>query len=465
MIGTKFLSRSFAPFFMAVLASFAILPIIGTARAASQVASPCKPNAEQWVLEKVAAGVEADLGLCTVSDRVLRADFLVNLLTGSLEDSEVQYKGVRIANGVVAERLDLELAEISHDTRLTGFRFEGNVDLSMSVFQKGVSFAGSQFGTANFTEMKVGGRADFNSAVFSGPVNFNRAAIGGSFFAVGAVFNNPKETTWFSSMEVGGHAFFDDSEFAGQVNFIAADISGQFQARRALFNSTLNMNSIKVGAAALFNNAVFDGKVSLRVSEIQIVNVTGVSWPGGEDSIQLDGITYKIISAGDDILVAPGGVTRHVQESWKDLLNLADRAIYSRSVYAGLEEYYRSQGEDGIADKFFVAQKRRQRKEALGGPKEPAWWGSISLDYLVLFGLSPHRAFGIGALFLLLGTGVYFGRANMQPRNPNTSAGRHERPSALPWTNRVGSTSPRAEGTGSRSTEGTSLYHRNLRGV
>ena len=86
---------------------------------------------------------------------MLSADFLVDLLTGSTEDAEVHHKGVRIANGVVAERLDLELAEISHETRLTGFRFEGDVDLSRSVFLKGISFAGSSFRSANFSAMKV----------------------------------------------------------------------------------------------------------------------------------------------------------------------------------------------------------------------------------------------------------------------------------------------------------------------
>ena len=171
--------------------------------------------------------------------------------------------------------------------------------------------------------------------------------------------------------------------------------------------------------------------MSLRVSDIKIINVTGVSWPEAQNSIQLDGMTYQIISAGDKIPDVPGTVMHHFQESWKDLLDLADRAIYSRNVYTSLEEFYRSRGEDEIADKFFVAQKRRQRKEALEGPNEPAWWGSILLDYLVLFGLSPHRAFGIGALFVLLGAGVY-GRANMEPRNPSSSAGRRGRPAAWP---------------------------------
>jgi len=188
---------------------------------------------------------------------------------------------------------------------------------------------------------------------------------------------------------------------------------------------------MKVGAAALFNNAVFHSDVSLRVSDIKIINVTGVSWPEAQDSIQLDGLTYQIISAGDEIPVVPGAVTHYTRESWKDLLDLADGAIYSRNVYARLEDFFRSQGEDEIADKFFVAQKRRQRDETLGGPRVPAWWGSMLLDYLVLFGLGPHRAFGIGALFVLLGAGVYFGRSNMLPRNPNPSAGRRERPA--PW--------------------------------
>lgn len=419
MIGTKLLSRLCASLIGAVSISCAIIAASGSATvAASQVTSPCKPDAEQWVLAKLAAGVEADLGLCDEPDRVLRADFIVNLLTDSIEDVEVHYRGVWIANGVVAERLDLQLAEISHDTLLTDFRFEDDVDLSKSVFLKGISFARSRFGSANFISMKVGGVVVFDQAYFSGPVDFSGADMG-PFSAKGSVFNDADRGTSFNSMVVRGHASFDDARFAGPVNFVSADISGQFQASRALFKATVNMNSMKVGAAALFNRAKFNGEVSLRVSDIQILNVTDVSWPGVQHPIQLDGMTYKIISAGDG--------------SWKDLLNLADRAIYSRDVYTGLEEFYRSRGADEIADKFFVAQKRRQRKEVLGGPLKPAWWGSLLLDYLVLFGLSPHRTFVIGALFVLLGAGVYFDRDKyMQLRNPSTSAGRRERPPIQP---------------------------------
>ena len=162
MIVTKLISGAYGRLLItSVLATFAILITTGMALAATQVRSDCKPDVERWVLENVAAGTTADLSLCPESDRVLRADFLVDLLTDSLEDVEVHYRGVRIANGVVAERLDLELAEISHEIRLTGFRFEGDVDLSRSVFLKGVSFAGSSFRSASFTEMKVGGLGRF----------------------------------------------------------------------------------------------------------------------------------------------------------------------------------------------------------------------------------------------------------------------------------------------------------------
>ena len=430
MIATNLTPRSYALLYMAVLGSLAVLIASTTTLAANQVESPCEPNVEQWVLEKVAAGVEANLGLCGGSDRVLTADFLVDLLTGSIEDLEIQRKGVGIANGVVVQRLDLGLAEISHETRLAGFRFEDEVDLSGSAFLEELSLEGSQFRSASyFTDMKVGGLANFDNVVFSGAVDFMGADIDGSFQARSATFNDAEQVARFNGIRVRGLlASFQDAKFAGHADFIAADISGQFQAMDAVFNGTANMNSMKVGTAALFNNAVFDSEVSFRVSDIPILNLTGVSWPEAQGSIQLDGMTYQVISAGDK-LPEPGDVTRQGQESWKDLLNLADRAIYSRNVYTGLEEFFRSQGEDEIADKFFVANKRRQRREALGGPLDPAWWGSVLLDYLVLFGLSPHRAFGIGAIFVLLGAGVYFDRKkNMEPRNHTPSTGGDETP-------------------------------------
>ena len=176
-------------FFVAMLFLTAFWSLNGSAFA--QIPSELKPNpfAEEYVRNQVAKGNLADLReeFPDEVDRVLSASLLEDLLTDSIDGLEVHRKGVRISHAILTEPIDLENAEIPHETRLIDSRFQNGLNLLGSFFRRSVLLDGSSFESkANFNSMKVGGTVFVRNAVFSGAVDFVGADISGDFEANGA---------------------------------------------------------------------------------------------------------------------------------------------------------------------------------------------------------------------------------------------------------------------------------------
>jgi len=255
--------------------------------------------AERWVLKQVQSGEVADLQekFPAEKDRALSARFLEDLMTDSLEGVHVHRKGVRIKHAVLTQPLDLEGAEIPHETRLENCRFDETITLENSRFRKNLVLRESSFRKginlgradiagflsvdeakftnedheANFNSMKVGSSAFLRKVAFAGPVNFGHANIVGVFLADGAKFTSEDKEANFYGMKVGNIAFFTKAVFAGPVNFGDAEISGQFLADGAQFTSedkAANFYGMKVSNIAFFRNAVFAGPVSFGGAEI-----------------------------------------------------------------------------------------------------------------------------------------------------------------------------------------------------
>jgi uncharacterized protein YjbI with pentapeptide repeats len=198
------------------------------------------PLAEEWILERVALGEIANLKdqFPNEADRVISAKFLEKLLTNSLEAVEVHRQGVRITHAVLIEPIDLENAEIPHETWLDNCRFENKVNLSQSRISKSLSFDESSFSTADFNGMKVDYASFFRKASFAGPVDFSGAEIMRNFEADEAQFTNPEQAANFNSVRVGGYATIGKASFAGPVDFSGAEITRNFAADEAQFTST-----------------------------------------------------------------------------------------------------------------------------------------------------------------------------------------------------------------------------------
>ena len=208
--------------------------------------------------------IRTDLLETNDKELIIRAVFLKQLVT-DFNDFKAYPKGIDIKNALIIGDLDLSKVEASPSVTFFQCIFLGTINLEDSWFQRGLSVEESHFlGESRFGTLKVDHSADFNNAVFWGPVNFTLANIASNFAASGARFESTEKEATFNSLQVGYSAHFNNAVFGGQVDFTLANIASNFEARGARFESTekeATFNSLKVGHSAHFDKAVFLGPV------------------------------------------------------------------------------------------------------------------------------------------------------------------------------------------------------------
>lgn len=173
-----------------------------------------------------------------------------------------------------------------------------------------------------------------------------------------------------------------------------------FNAQEAQFKNKeqkASFNSMKVGEAASFRKAVFEGPVDIRFADFAWLDLSRDGLPKIAGSFDMKGMTYRHVQA----------VKGNERESHEKLLKLAERSPYTADVYRKLEHFFLTQGYRDDADKVFVAGKRRERREYLSRFERLASW---LLDQVVRYGRQPSRA-GIFCVFF-----VAFGAALFSPK-------------------------------------------------
>ena len=374
------------------------------------------PNiAEKYLLDQVAAGKVADLSAAFPDEaaRVIRGVFLEELLTGSRKDCIIHRNGVQIEGAVVREVVDLQNTEITYDTRLVRCRLEVGVNFSKSIFKDGLSVEGTVFhGPASFSEMMVRRGFNLQKAVFKRNANFEQLEVTGVLQSGGATFADEKVTVNFNNLKAGNTAYFTNALFAGGVDFKNSRVLGDLRFDGVRFThptALASFEGLKVEGSTIFAQAQFAGYVSLKDSRFNALDITQIKWPEREygEWLWLNGASYQRISAGED------------RSSSSNLLALVDRAAhrsaYSSDIYSSLAGFYRREGYPREANQFLIAQKRRERDEALHGMQ---WWWSLFLDWFVGYGRSPERALVWSIAIVLVGM-LVFRPHRMEPRTTN----------------------------------------------
>jgi hypothetical protein len=82
-------------------------------------------------------------------------------------------------------------------------------------------------------------------------------------------------------------------------------------------------------------------------------------------------------------------------------------------VYRQLEDFLEKQGHSDMADRVYIAQKRRERKEVLEW-YSITWWWNLFLDWFIRYGRSPDLAFLYSIVVVLFGSIVFWKKDGMQ---------------------------------------------------
>ncbi|HEX8749232.1 MAG TPA: hypothetical protein VF717_18795, partial [Pyrinomonadaceae bacterium] len=342
----------------------------------------------------------------------LRASFLIDLMTSTSSDSKMQRHGVRLFNAVISEPIIVDYAEVPYHVTLSNCLFKETVDLSHSIFQKSLVldetvFMGAvnfkfviikdvlqarktQFKepklVADFDSIKIGNTANFDGATFEGPLNFIASEIGGTFQAEGTHFNSTTGSAQFTSMKIGGNVLIRGANFEGPTRFLGSKIAGIFRLDNSRFNNSNtppNFNNVKVDVIS-FDKTIFLGHP------------------------EFSGVRYETIGAGPD----------------EALLSLPEKFKFDTEMYANLESFLLKSGKPEAADRLYIAQKWRERKERLDGF---SWLGNILLYVLVGYGRRPWLALIYGIFIVLIGYLVFHNKEGMDVQKPDNKP-RHYSP-------------------------------------
>jgi len=323
---------------------------------------------------------------------------------------------------------DFPRARFKGPANFYGIKVEGGTNFNAALFEDRATFAwadiagkftaeNARFGNEqmeanfgaepDFQSMKVGGDADFNGALFEGPVDFVRADIKGGFTAFKAKFQNKKQAN-FASMKTGGRASFYGALFKGTAQFGEAEIASDFDALDATFQNKASFFKLKVGGRAYFIHAQFEGLVDFRFVDISWLDLSNASWPKLPDQVLMQGMNYRYISRG---------LEKNEPKSHEALLELAKQSPYTADVYTNLEAFFLREGYRADADKAFIQGKCRERKKYFDSGHWFGWLGSWMLYLLVGYGRRPWQAAIPCAFFVALGC-VLFAPEKMEPQNP-----------------------------------------------
>jgi hypothetical protein len=168
--------------------------------------------------------------------------------------------------------------------------------------------------------------------------------------------------------------------FEGGVSFDDVNIGGNVIISDANFNKVggqlTSFNTAEIRGNVFFQRSAFNGKVNIARTNMRGIFVHDVNWPDDPDAVDLTGLTYQELSFFDP------------NDSSRTFLFLLDKSPYDARLYTDLENYYRNQGYEHLADQVYIRSKIRQLESALPIYSLYAWW-SLFLGVFVLWGRSP----------------------------------------------------------------------------
>ena len=362
----------------------------------AQETKPLSP-AEAYILEQVARGDLADLEekfKKGEADRVVRASFLVRLVTNQNSEFKIDKMGVQINGARIQGPLRLANTDISYFLYLTKCHFDDEVDFFQTVFRKGLTIDESAFDggvnfsyatvmeglsannthfqdqqeLANFDTAKVAGHAFFNDATFAGPVTFVYAVISGSFEMKRAKFLNPDKEVSFNTMRIESGFFAEGAVFEGPVNSINLRIADNFEGPNTTFKKLADFQMTSIGHNLFLSNATFVGPARFKDATVSgNVELNETQFQNDEPP-QFQDMKAGAILVNKTHFSHPPNLTNLTYQNiypTSGMLDLLRNSGSDYSAYTELEKCLQRNGYAAEADEVFMEMKRYERRKGL----------------------------------------------------------------------------------------------------
>lgn len=255
-------------------------------------------NAECWAWERICAGKPADFDyresradkLLAANDvnrwtpeRILRVQFLNEILFSDGLNSKVSRKGIRISGAWFQEKIDLENGHIRHDLWLDHCRFDDSLNLSAIEIEATLSLEGSFLTKPNaeldLSHTRIGHQLNLSWLRTKGNIYISNAYIENSVLMEG-VYCKENVSLHYSKiggrldleassiegelrmgmLEVGSSAFLEKVSIFGGIDLMHSSIGKNLYLSSGDIRRSLNMNCIKVGSIIFMDE---EGKYDL----------------------------------------------------------------------------------------------------------------------------------------------------------------------------------------------------------
>ena len=358
-------------------------------------------NDEQQVLDQIMSGRPANL----TNKPVLRGCFIRDLLTKKVGVPQI---GIVIDGAIIRGAVDIRNEEIPNRVEVTHCIFEDDFNMSRSHLTKGVSLAGSSFGS------KFHGRLDAEFAT----VDFD-------FILDDCTFENCY--TFFDGIHVGKDWFLRRALFDGKVNFTGAVVAGSIfadteasESRHTEFHDETDFEFVKVDQDCRLNNVAFGGFVGFGSGEFSTLQITGATFNGNVTfrSTTIDSFYLTDAKNFRGLLTIEDMKFKYMSpQDWEKLEQIAeqsnnDNKSNNAQFYGSLENQFRVHGQSSQADEVYVAWRRKERKGL------PLFWKVIDYaqDWFVGYGRHPERAVFLVILVIAIGNIVFRREDYMQTK-------------------------------------------------
>ena len=296
------------------------------------------------------------------------------------EGGETRFEYASFANNLLFNP-DVEASPVRfhHKALFTDIRVGGDAQFEQVVFEEGANFQRAQFE----------GVAFFNNARFRGDTRFPSANFGSEAQFRSVTFDAAAETDFvdFDNARFMGLTAFDGSRFKLPLTFVSSAFEQGITFDKSDFGKEVSFTAAGSQAPVSFKGTHFREKVAFYGTSFPVVTFTDEAMEGSPDP-QFGGPVDLRNFRYDTMTVA-----------WRDLLS---QTSYDRQPYAQMEKALRTVGHDEMADEVYLARRIEEGKRLSG---DPIRWVLDRLFYLAAgYGVRPLRLLTLCGVLLALGT-------------------------------------------------------------
>jgi hypothetical protein len=273
---------------------------------------------EAWSLDRICA-----LAILVIMIELAGGISDVRIVPSSEVSAKIRTEGVADFSNCIIEGI-LNLSELNiagpihfnntifkNQVNFNSTTFNGETYLLNATFNEGVSFKDSVFnGFADFQRTKFNNEAIFTGAVFNSPVSFSDARFNGAAYFCRAVYNGKVHfmntvfnvTSEFGSARFMNSAYFEGAIFKEDANiwiavfngyavfadtkfnnayFVGTQFNKEAHFERAQFAGKASFSDVSFKEDALFDNADFNGKLSLTRARYNKLYIRWYNISGG----------------------------------------------------------------------------------------------------------------------------------------------------------------------------------------